>query len=84
MRRSRWDEDSDWRRSTLLTRQVFALLLLAKMVLNTRIHNYGFALALPQISIWYKKNWTTTLKSVFDGLIYALLIGGVFGWLWPA
>jgi hypothetical protein len=24
-----------------------------------------------------------TLKSSFDGLVYALLTGGVFAWLWP-
>ncbi len=44
----------------------------------------GYSLALMQNSIWYKKNWTATLKSMFDGLIYALLTAGVFGWLWPA
>jgi len=44
----------------------------------------GYSLALMQNSIWYKKNWGTTLKSMLDGLIYALLTAGVFGWLWPA
>ena len=24
-----------------------------------------------------------TLIETFDGLIYALLLGGTFGWLWP-
>lgn len=43
----------------------------------------GYALALWQNTIWYKKNWMTTLKSTFDGLIYALLTAGFFGWLWP-
>ena len=43
----------------------------------------AYAIALLQNSIWYKRNWPATLKSVFDGLIYALLTGGVFGWLWP-
>jgi len=42
----------------------------------------GYSLALLQNSIWYKKNWTATLKSVFDGLIYGLLTAGSFGWLW--
>jgi len=36
-----------------------------------------------QASIWYRKSWTTTLKSTFDGLVYALLTAGAFGWLWP-
>ena len=33
-------------------------------------------------SIWYQRPWSTTLKFTFDGLIYGLLTGGVFGWLW--
>jgi hypothetical protein len=24
-----------------------------------------------------------TIKEVFDGLIFALLTAGTFGWLWP-
>jgi len=28
-------------------------------------------------------HWSATLKSMFDGLIYALFTAGVFGWLWP-
>jgi len=43
----------------------------------------GYALALLQNSIWYKRNWSATLKSMFDGLIYALVTAGTFGWLWP-
>ena len=43
-----------------------------------------FALGTPQRSIWYKQSWATTLKSMFDGLIYACLVAGAFGWLWPA
>ena len=33
--------------------------------------------------IWYKRSPMTALKNTFDGLIYGLLTGGVFGWLWP-
>lgn len=44
----------------------------------------GYSLALVQVSIWYKRNWSTTLKSMFDGLVYALLTAGTFGWLWPS
>ena len=44
----------------------------------------GYALALMQNSIWYKRGWSATLKSMFDGLIYALVTAGVFGWLWPS
>ena len=44
----------------------------------------GYGLALLQNSIWYKRKWSTTFKSVFDSLIYALVTAGTFGWLWPA
>jgi hypothetical protein len=44
----------------------------------------GYALALWQNSIWYKIAWSTTLKSNIDSLVYGLLTGGAFGWLWPA
>ena len=43
----------------------------------------GYSLALLQNSIWYKRNWGTTLKSIFDGLVYGLLTAKAFGWLWP-
>lgn len=43
----------------------------------------GYALALWQMSIWYRRAWSTTLKATVDGLIYALLTAGVFGWQWP-
>jgi len=43
----------------------------------------GYAAALWQMSIWYHRAWTTTIKSTVDGLIYALLTAGTFGWLWP-
>lgn len=43
----------------------------------------GYSLALIQASIWFRRSWSTTLKSVFDGLIYGLLTAGAFGWLWP-
>ena len=43
----------------------------------------GYSLALWQLSIWYQRSWGTTIRSTIDGLIYALLTAGVFGWLWP-
>ena len=43
----------------------------------------GYALALWQMSIWYRRAWSTTLKATVDGAIYALLTAGTFGWLWP-
>lgn len=44
----------------------------------------SYALGMWQDSIWFFRSWTTTLKYTFDGLIYALLTAGTFGWLWPS
>ncbi|MCB1033682.1 MAG: hypothetical protein KDD47_07600 [Acidobacteria bacterium] len=42
---------------------------------------YGFAYL--QDAVWFGKPWASTIKALFDALIYALLTAGVFGWLWP-
>jgi hypothetical protein len=34
-------------------------------------------------SIWMGRAWSTSIKNVFDGLLYALATAGAFGWLWP-
>ena len=43
----------------------------------------AYSLALWQMSIWYRRSWSITIKATVDGLIYALLTAGTFGWLWP-
>jgi len=43
----------------------------------------AYALALPQASIWYGRSWRMTVMTMIDGLVYAMLTGGTFGWLWP-
>ena len=43
----------------------------------------SYSLAQLQNSIWMSKPWATTLRHVADGLVYALLTAGTFGWLWP-
>jgi len=43
----------------------------------------GYALALLQNSIWYRRSWGSTLRHAADGLLYGLLTAGTFGWLWP-
>jgi hypothetical protein len=43
----------------------------------------GYSLALPQDSIFLNRNWGTTLRTMFDSLVYGLLTAGTFGWLWP-
>jgi hypothetical protein len=34
-------------------------------------------------AIWKMKPRGMTFKHAFDGLVYALLTAGIFGWLWP-
>ncbi|HLE31665.1 MAG TPA: hypothetical protein VJB38_03555 [Bacteroidota bacterium] len=42
-----------------------------------------YAIAGWQEVIWYKRPVAVALKNTFDGLLYALLTAGTFGWLWP-
>jgi len=35
-------------------------------------------------SIWYGHPWSTTARYMLDAIIYALILAGVFAWLWPA
>jgi hypothetical protein len=34
-------------------------------------------------TIWWGRSMSASWKNTFDGLIYALLTAGAFGWLWP-
>jgi hypothetical protein len=34
-------------------------------------------------AIWMGKPWKVAAKEAFDGLLYGLVMGGTFGWLWP-
>lgn len=40
--------------------------------------------ALWPASIWFHKPWGTTLRAAVDGLLYAIVTGLIFVWLWPA
>lgn len=42
---------------------------------------YGFAYI--PTTIWFKRPWSATLKDLFDALVYGMITGGTFGWLWP-
>ncbi len=44
----------------------------------------GYGLALIQDSIWWSRKWSTTIKFLFDALVYAIITGLIFAWLWPA
>lgn len=43
----------------------------------------GYAMSKWSDVIWYKRNVATNVRATIDGLVYGLLTGGVFGWLWP-
>lgn len=34
-------------------------------------------------SIWKGQTWGVTAKHIVDGLVFALVTAGTFGWLWP-
>lgn len=41
----------------------------------------AYGMAYIQESVWFGRAWASTGKTFLDALIYALLTGGVFGWL---
>ncbi len=43
----------------------------------------GYGLAQAHESIWWGRSWGWTLRNMADSLLYGLLTGGTFGWLWP-
>jgi hypothetical protein len=43
----------------------------------------GYTMARWADVIWFKRAALTTIKYTIDGVVYGLLTGGVFGWLWP-
>ena len=43
----------------------------------------GYGLGTISNAIWKGQTWSFTVKEVLDGLVYALLTAGTFGWLWP-
>lgn len=44
----------------------------------------GYAFSEVTHSIWKGIAWSTTAKFAFDGVVYALVTGATFAWLWPA
>src|SRR5688572_9294931 len=47
------------------------------------VASVGYGLALWEHAIWYNRSIAATLRSTLDALVYGLLTGGAFGWLWP-
>lgn len=44
----------------------------------------AFGWGVVPFAIWYGHAWSTTAKYLLDALIYGLVVGGCFAWLWPA
>lgn len=44
----------------------------------------GYSLGTIPYGIWFGQPWGSVIKHVTDGLIYAVITGALFAWLWPA
>ncbi len=44
----------------------------------------GYGIGVLCDSIWKGQKWSISLKFVFDGVVYGIVTGATFGWLWPA
>lgn len=44
----------------------------------------GFAFSPLPNAIWWGHPWSVTIKHAIDGVIYAVITGVTFAWLWPA
>ena len=42
-----------------------------------------YAVGVAPESIWFARPWRSYLLGAVDGLLYALVTAGAFGWLWP-
>lgn len=43
----------------------------------------GYVFGHAHESMWKGVRWRVSVKYMFDGLVYALVTAGTFGWLWP-
>lgn len=51
--------------------------------LTATIAILGHAVTSIPDSIWKGQPWTSTCKFIGDGIVYGLIVGATFGWLWP-
>lgn len=57
------------------------------MIVFHSVAIYGFMIysgAHAMGGIWFGHGWGRVVKDMIDGLIYAVVTGALFGWLWPA
>lgn len=43
----------------------------------------AYGLGTPINAIWKGQTWSMTIKELIDGLVYGVVTGAVFLWLWP-
>ena len=43
----------------------------------------AYSLALIPLSIWFRRGWGATIRGVIDGLIFGVVTGAIFAWMWP-
>lgn len=44
---------------------------------------FCYVVAQWEMPIWWWRSMSMTIKATVNGLIYALITAGIFGWLWP-
>jgi hypothetical protein len=57
---------------------------LAVFRLTSSVGFLAFGWAMIPMSIWYGHPWPNTVRYLVDALVYGLVIGVSFAWLWPA
>jgi len=51
--------------------------------LTSTVAFLAYGLAYFQDAVWFGRPWSQVVKLWLDALLYGILTGGVFGWLWP-
>ncbi len=51
--------------------------------LSGTVASLAYASAIVPSAIWWGRPWSVTWKEVADGIVYGLLTGASFGWLFP-
>jgi hypothetical protein len=51
---------------------------------TTTVALMAFGPAYVHSSIWKGLSWSIAFKFLFDGIVYAAVMGATFGWLWPS
>lgn len=58
----------------------FAMVFHSVAIIGAMTYSGGHAMG----SIWFGHSWARTIKDIVDGIVYALVTGAIFAWLWPA